>query len=82
MMAAISDEDSGCLEAIIRRAVNLAAAFSFGTGEVGKTEYGSECRLAVTTADTKHRGSHQALAGLVGPVDGSDKPPLPKAQLE
>ena len=75
-------EDSAGLEAIIRRAINLAAALSFGTGEVAKPEYGSKCRLAITTADTKHGGSHQALAGLVGPVDGSNKPLLPRAQLE
>ena len=75
-------EDSAGLEPIIGRAVNLAAALSLGTGEVAEPEYGSKRRLAIAATNTKHGGSHQALTGLVGPVDGSDKFLLPGAELE
>ena len=38
--------------------------------------------LPLTAAHAEHRGAHDALALLVGGIDGPDEPALPRPQLE
>ena len=58
MMAAISVKIRPAWNAIIRCAINLAAALSLGTGQVAEPEHGGERRLAIAATNTKHGGSH------------------------
>ena len=45
-------------------------------------KHGRQCGLAVAMTYREDSGAHDALAALVGRINGADETPLPRTQLE